>query len=192
MKYAKIIVKNNYNDEGDLVFRALFRAYKKIGVDCLIDIDKAIIPGLVDEKSNKFYVLFTGDEIDYSYYEEMNVDEFKKIMHNLSPISQENIKKVMQKLLFAQEVDLPYEEDKIEMMIDDALDRQIEHMANMNGLSSINPYCSPIIHDFNDWSLLSQHQNGDKIIESNGIKLDYYKNFLYKCLESEKVLKKVV
>ena len=153
MMFAKIIVKNDYQEEGDLVFRPLVRAYKEIGAEKLIERGNAIILGVVD-KEGIFHECFTGKEINNNKYVELG---FGDVHQYLMGMSQEQLKLVNEKineLVFGQKsVNSNY--DVQETMMEDAKDRVIEQKAYDNGLSVINPYDK-------------ENPNG-------------YKNFAYKC-----------
>ncbi len=135
MKYAKIIIKSDYEKKGDLVLRSYIRALKKINATILLDGDKGLIYGLVD-KYGQFHELFTKKVIDYDDYCNATVDEFVNL--SLLPAEKkELLRKVNERVLFNQDNDLDIEISTIE---DLAKDRFIEFNAYNSFLSRINPY----------------------------------------------------
>lgn len=162
LKYEMILVKNEYQEEGDLVFRPLVRAYKEIGADSLIENGNAVILGVVDD-NGVFYELFTGKEIDYSAHK-----EYAAIHRCLNSLSREKIELLVEKinsLVFNERGTKDRSSDEIrQMMEEDAKDRAIEQKAYEDGLSMVNPYDK-------------ENPNG-------------YKDFAYKCSVLETYKKK--
>lgn len=152
MKYAKIIVKNNYEKRGDLVLRSYVRALEKVNAIRFLENDNAIIYGVVDEDNN-FYELFTNEIINYDNYILVSVEEIFEV-----GVMPDNIKSLMQKInqriLFGKDVKLDFEVSTIEEL---AKDRAVELDAYDKFLSRINPYqrlsngsdCS--LNDYNDF-----------------------------------------
>ena len=135
MRYAKIIVKNNYEQRGDLVLRSYVRALKKIREGRLLDGDNAIIYGVIND-DGKFYELFTNEVIDYDNYVYVDIEEIFDT-YTMPNNRKELLKKLIEKVLFEKENDLNIEISTIE---DLANDRAIEFDAYNNFLSRINPY----------------------------------------------------
>ena len=74
MEYAKIIVKNNYEQRGDLVLRSYIRALRKVQEGRLLDGDNAAIYGVIG-RDGQFYELFTNKVINYDEYVIVTIDE---------------------------------------------------------------------------------------------------------------------
>ena len=152
MIFAKIVVKGDYQEKGDLVFRPLVRAYKEIGANSLIEGESAILLGVVD-KNGVFHECFTREIINYSKYEELNNSDDQKYLGNLSQEQVSLLSSRIKELLF-NERKIDYSDVK-KAMEEDANDRSIEKKAYDDGLSMVNPYDK-------------ENPNG-------------YKNFLFKC-----------
>ncbi len=165
MKYAKIIVKNDYEKRGDLVLRSYIRALKKINAKSLLNGDEAFIYGVVDD-NNKFYEFFTKQIIDYHNYQDASIDEILNLSY-LSLTQVDQIVKVIKNVLYNENIDFDFEISSIE---DLACDRAIEFEAYMNFLSRINPYKRLTLTDNQDI------YNG-------------YNNFFYKISELKKMAK---
>ena len=156
MNYAKIVVKDNYEKKGDLVLRSYIRALKKIKSKLLLDGDKAYIYGKIDE-NGKFHELFTKEIIDYDNYEAASVDEVLGLVY--LPLTQiDQIKKIINNVLFGRNIDFDFEISSIEEL---AQDRTVEFQAYLNFLSRINPYMR-----------LGEEENQEKY--------NAYNNFQYK------------
>ena len=135
MKYAKIVVKNNYDQRGDLVLRSYIRAIKKIKADLLLDGDKAFIYGMIDNDGH-FQEVFTKGIIDYDNYEEVSTYDVDELM-KLSLPEIKLIKMIIESVIFGKTNKFDFEISTIE---DLAMDRAIEFDAYINYLSRINPY----------------------------------------------------
>lgn len=188
MRYAKIIVKNDYEKRGDLVHRELIRAFKKMELDSLIMDDQIVIPGIISDKENTFYLPFTGDIVEYHQYEEILEDEFKLLLSSLNIEKQKILNLLLRKYIFRENVNLEDVSDKKDL----ADDRRVELNGYFKGFSTINPYQKGNVYEFSDMALLSRYNeavaNGeweDKIPNS-------YNDFLFKCSEVDKIYKKVV
>ena len=154
MKYAKIIVKNNYEKRGDLVLRSYIRALKKIYETRLIDGENALIYGVIDD-NNEFHELFTNEVINYDDYIYVDtVEIFDTLM--ASDNQKKLLNKIMEKVLFGKDISIDFEISTTEEL---AKDRTIEFEAYNNYLSRINPY---------------QRLNDNPNLYNN------YNNFLYK------------
>ena len=135
MEYAKIIVKNNYEQRGDLVLRSYIRALRKTGVGRLLDGENAVIYGVVDN-NGRFHEFFTNKVINYDNYVLVSIDELYDV--DMIPNNRkELLKKIMEKVLFGENVNLDFEISTIEEL---AKDRAIEFDAYNSFLSRINPY----------------------------------------------------
>lgn len=138
MYLGKIVVKNNYEQKGDLVFRPLVRAYKKNGLECFVEEDKAILLGIV--RDGIFYELFTWEPILYSNYELIDFDEFDSIL-NCLPIEKAGIlKKTIVSFVFNKTEEYFFDSNSIEEL---AMDRAVEFDAYNRDLTDINPYQEP-------------------------------------------------
>lgn len=146
MKYAKIIVKNNYEKEQDLVFRPLVRAYQKVGASTLLEDGNAILLGTIDD-NGIFQELFTRKIIDFNGYQEIDqLDVWYKIA-SLSTEEANIIRSVIDKIIFNENITLDYE---ISTINDLANDRRVDFDAYNNALSSHNPYSEPY-NGYNDF-----------------------------------------
>lgn len=144
MVLGKIVVKNNYEQKGDLVFRPLIRAYKNNGFDAFIDGDKALILGII--RDNVFYELFTSEVIPYANYEVIGSEEFNGILDSLSYKEIKVMKKAINSVIFKKENETKYDE----ALEEQAFDRAIEFNAYNHDLSIINPYEEPV-NGYNDF-----------------------------------------
>ena len=136
MRYAKIIVKNNYEKRGDLVLRSYIRALKKINESRLLDGDNAVIYGVVNE-NGEFHELFTNEIIDFDEYIYVNIEEIFDVAM-MPDDRKELLTRVMQKVLFRKErVFLDFEVSSLQDLSDD---RYVEMEAYEKGLSGIIPY----------------------------------------------------
>ena len=156
MFFAKIIVKNDYKEKGDLVFRPLLRAYKEIGADMLVERGNAILIGIVD-KDGIFHEWFTGNEFYCQQFKEIDMGEVYVILNKVAEVKDENgkaaslnidITDVINKYVFKRSVSLRQDNqiefetypDEKQRIADDAEDLRIEHVAYEKGLSVIDPY----------------------------------------------------
>ena len=165
MKYAKIIVKSNYEKRGDLVLRSYIRALRKYNLGALLDGENAFIYGIVDD-NNKFHELFTNNVIDYDNCIMINIEEYFEIINALSKkagVYNEIIKNV----LFNDKLSSDFE---ISTMEDLAKDRAIEFEAYNRYMSRINPY--------------------QRVSDENPKSFNDYNNFLRK-VEEINVMKKM-
>ena len=159
MKYAKIIVKNNYEKRGDLVLRSYIRAIKKANAGKLLDGENALIYGVIDDNNN-FHELFTNRVINYDNYVPVSIEELVEA-DIISDNKKALLKKIMDKVIFGERVDVGFE---ISSMEDLAKDRAVEFAAYDKFLTRINPYLR-----------LSEYDNQDLY--------NAYNNFLYKVRE---------
>ncbi len=141
MSFARILVKDNYEQRGDLVLRSYIRAVKKLKVhallchDLLSNVEKAYIYGEIKE-DNKFHEFFTDRVIDYDDYEIIPDDDIEVLRQlPLSKIYQ--VKQIFDYVLFNRKYD-----GKIEVSseIELAEDRVVEEEAYSKFLSVINSY----------------------------------------------------
>lgn len=146
MVLGRIVVKNNYDKEGDLVYRPLVRAYLRNGLDSFIEEGNVMLYGIIHE--NIFYELFTGKEIPYSKYEIIDKENFDELIERLSLKEMKVIKKTINDFVFEKK-----ESNAIDVgtMIDLATDRAVEFGAYNRNLSSINPYSEPL-NGYNDFN----------------------------------------
>ena len=146
MKYARIVVKNNYQEKGDLVLRELVRAFRKLKLDSLIINDGIIIPGVVFDKGI-VYIPFTEHSFEYHYYEDISEDEFKDIISSLSLEQQYLLNIIIRKYIFKENIEI----EDVSSMEDLSYDRMVELEAFDSGLSTINPYEIGHLNDYNDF-----------------------------------------
>ena len=145
MVLARIIVKNEYEEKGDLVFRPLIRSFIENGISLIVDNNKAMILGLVQD--DVFYELSTWKPIHYSGYEIISSEEFGKIIDNLSVENLHVLRKIINELVFYKNDDMHINPGMIEEL---ARDRGIEFTAYNESLSIINPYEEPY-NGYNDF-----------------------------------------
>lgn len=172
--------------KGDLVYRELIRAFRKMNIDSLIVEDSIFIPGIISEKDNAFYLPFTGDIINYHHYEEIFEEEFKILMLSLTLEKQKILNLLLRKYIFKESIPL----DDVSSMEDLAHDRAVELDGYYNGFSTINPYQKGNVFDFSNMALLSRYNQAVKNNDWEDKKPIDYNDFLYKCQESDKMLKK--
>lgn len=132
MKYAKIIVKNNYEQRGDLVLRNYVRALKKINATNFLDGTNALIYGIVDD-NGEFYEMFTREKVDFDDYIVVDQKEYLNAFSSKSDL----LLKVMQKVLFNKDVDLNMVISTVEDLAGDNME---EFNAYCDFYSRINPY----------------------------------------------------
>lgn len=165
MKYAKIIVKNNYEQRGDLVLRSYVRAMNRINATSFLDGDNALIYGMVDD-DGIFYEMFTREVIDYDEYEFVDRDEYMSAYASKSRIG-DDLVKVIKFVLFNEDIELGFE---ISPMNELAYDRSLEFRAYDNRLSIINPYQRLTEEDplaFRDYNILDKKLKAIKKIRRN-------------------------
>ena len=146
MNFGKILVKNDYEEKGDLVFRPLVRAYKKYGLDKLIQSNGVIVFGIIYK--DVFYELFTKQAIpiDDVFYEEISNEEVHFIVDLLT----------LDELKLAMEINnaIIFKMGRRDLIINSmselANDRYVEYDAFEKSLSSINPYEEPY-NGYNDF-----------------------------------------
>ena len=164
MEYAKMTIKSDYRQRGDLVLRSYIRAmiktltpelldinndYEKLinyKGPYLCDIDKAYIYGIVDD-NGVFYEIFTWQAIPYANYELISMEEFNDIISNFPFNKIEEIKNVIEEIVFDKNKKVDYSSQFIEEL---ARDRAIEFEAYYNYLTNVNPYEEPL-NGYNDF-----------------------------------------
>lgn len=157
-RYAKIIVKNNYESENDLVFRPLVRAYNLIGSKTLIENGNALILGVIID--NKFYELFTKKEINCDFYEDMSLLDVYYKVAAITKEESDNLHEVYNTLLFGEKSNIS---DNISTIEDLAMDRAIEFKAYNDGLTNHNVYSEPF-NGYNDFNFKLENLNKTKKI----------------------------
>jgi len=135
MNFGKIIVKNDYENKGDLVLRSYVRAMKKSNLTPFIDGDNAVIYGVVKDDT-LFHELLTDKVIDYDNIEYLSVDNINKLFGN-EPWDINLARNIIRKLIFKEEILLNFEVSTIE---EKAEDRAVEFKAYNESLSKVNPY----------------------------------------------------
>ena len=132
MEYAKIIVKNNYEQRGDLVLRNYVRALRKLRASNFLDGRNALIYGIVDD-NGEFYEMLTREKIDYDDYVLIDQEEYLKAFSSKSDL----LMKVMQKVLFNKDINLNMVISTVEDLAGDNME---EFNAYCDFYSRINPY----------------------------------------------------
>ena len=145
MFLGKIVVKNNYEKKGDLVYRPLVRAYANNGLDSFIENDRVVLLGIV--KDNVFYEIFTWKPIYYSHYEKIDINELDSYISNISVENVKLLKKTINSFIFNKTDGFDYDTSSIEEL---AKDRAIEFNAYDHDLTDINPYEEPL-NGYNDF-----------------------------------------
>jgi hypothetical protein len=107
MNYAKIIVKNEYENDGDLVLSNYIEAIKKANINILLglnlftNMETAFIFGIIKE-DNRFHELFTDRIIDYDNYEIVPEDGVIPLRY-LSKEEVVKIRQIMNRVIFTEE-----------------------------------------------------------------------------------------
>ena len=176
MKYAKIVVKNNYEKRGDLVLRSYIRALRKINEERLLDGENALIYGIIDDE-NKFHELFTDEIIDHDDYILVDIEEIfdaATVPNN----RKELLRKLMSMVLFGNKEDLGIEISSIEEL---AKDRAVEFEAYNNYLSRINPYMRLDENDsqelYNRYNDFSHKLKEAKAIKKVNVEIQNYDDY---------------
>ncbi len=146
MVFGKIVVKEKYEREDDLVFRPLVRAFRKIDADSFLTDNGCIIIGVI--RDGQFFELFTWRMIPYAQYEEIETEEFFKIIDGLSLDQLKIIKRVIRSCVFNDDVNMTFSASTIEEL---ARDRAVEFDAFVHDLTPINPYEEPY-EGYNDFA----------------------------------------
>ena len=161
--FAKIVVKNDYQKKGDLVFRPLLRAYNEIGAKALMERGNALLVGMVD-RDGMFHELFTENEFYCANYEEMDMGDIYEIKKNLSNEDIVNIQNVINSLIFKKKVEVkpnkeivyegvnsPDYQDELKKIKENDEDLKVEVRAYQNGLSLIDPYDKENLNGYRDF-----------------------------------------
>lgn len=137
MVVAKIVIKDNYEKENDLVLRSYIRALQKINENPYLEGNRAYIYGIID-KDNNFYEMLTGKYIPYKSYETVSEEEFQSLVHNISEDVLYRIYDVM-KYFLLKEGNI----NEVDEMRELAQDRAVEFEAYNRQFIAHNPYSSP-------------------------------------------------
>ena len=176
MKYAKIVVKNNYEKRGDLVLRSYIRALRKINEERLLDGENALIYGIIDDE-NKFHELFTDEIIDHDDYILVDIEEIFDVA-TVPNNRKELLRKLMSMVLFGNKEDLGIEISSIEEL---ANDRAVEFEAYNNYLSRINPYMRLDENDsqelYNRYNDFSHKLKEAKVIKKINVEIQNYDDY---------------
>ena len=143
MIFARICVKDNYEQRGDLVFRPLFRMYNNLGINALLDGNKAYIMGII--KDEQFHEIFTGDIIPFGKYEVIDQDTFNKVMQLVPQGKYDDIREGILNIIENKPTGIMLAKDITEL----AKDRAFEFKAYVDDLTDINPYEEPY-NGYND------------------------------------------
>ena len=146
MVFAKINVKRNYEEKGDLVFRPLSRIYEKLKTG--YNTKDKIVPLLGVVYNDVFYELTTMRKIVDADYEIINFDEFEIIINNLKLENLIYLREMINFSIFNEASKVDYGISSIE---DLARDRFIDFEGYNNCLTYVNPYQEPLegYNDFN-------------------------------------------
>ena len=141
MDYAKILIKSNYEQRGDLVLRSYVRALKKVGEagKLFLNGDEAFIFGVIDPEG-RFHELFTNNIIDYSDHTKLTNSEYNSLCDIFVSISDKDVEKLtalVESVLFDNKRDLGFEVSTMEEL---SKDIYVEFEAFNNYLSRINPF----------------------------------------------------
>lgn len=135
MFFAKIVVKNNYKEKGDLVYRPLLRVYAKLKTAYnVMDDDVPLLGFVVD---NDFFELTTWRKIPDAEYVIISKEEFETIISNLKIENLRLLRELIEFSIFNESSKIDYGISTIEDLI---LDRKIDYDAFNNFLTDINPY----------------------------------------------------
>lgn len=139
MKYAIILVKKEYEELGDFVFRPIVREYEKIGAGNLLGDNGAILLGKIND-DGLFIEYFTNEEVPTDSYIEINDEDLEFFLDGLTDDKKDKISEVVYKFILGNEKDDRTIEDLKRDFAIDAHDRGVELEAYENGLSLINPF----------------------------------------------------
>ena len=184
MKYAKIVIKNNYEKRGDLVLRNFVRAIKKINATLFLDGDNALLYGIVNSNGT-FYEMFTGESIDYDNYVLVSENEIFNAFFSEKNSGQ--IYSVIENILFGKDINLGFD---VSTMEDLAKDRAIEFEAYNNFMSRINPYQKlgqENANGYNDYNNFTRKLEEIKNMIKNDVTIEEDQ---YEVLENPRVYKK--
>lgn len=158
MFFAQIVIKDDYEEKGDLVFPRLIREFKENGLDALMKHGEGFLMGIVT-KNGVFHEWFTGAEISFPKYENLDYGDVYQILLSLGKEKTSIAKDVIENILFNREKinDIAYEDvnsglaiypNEQNNIIDRSSDRMKEQIAFERGLSPINPYDDPEYNNF--------------------------------------------
>lgn len=161
--FAKVVVKNDYQKKGDLVFRPLLRAYNEIGAKALMERGNALLIGMID-RDGVFHELFTGNEFYCANYEDMDMGYIYEITKSLPKDVIEKIQNVINSLIFKKKVEVktpdkivyegvnaPDYQDELQKIKENDEDLKVEAKAYENGLSLIDPYDKENLNGYRDF-----------------------------------------
>ena len=165
MVFAKINVKREYEEKGDLVFRPLSRMYEKLNT--AYNTKDKVVPLLGIVSQNKFYELTTMKEIPDAYYEIINFNEFETIIDNLKVENLKKLRKLINFCVFNETSKMDYGISTIEEL---ARDRWIDFDGYNKSLTNIKPYQEPLM-GYNDFNYKCKMQKIMKEDSSYGRKI---------------------
>lgn len=145
MAYAKVNIKGNYKEQGDLVFRPLLRAYQKLGI---IDMQKdESIPLIGIAYNDEFYEFTTWKKMDNVDFQIISREEFISLLKMIKIENISLLRMMINQIVFYEGTGM---EQEISSMEDLALDRRIDFEGYNNNLTNINPYQEPL-NGYNDF-----------------------------------------
>ena len=146
MVFAKIDVKNDYKEKGDLVFRPLSRVYQMLKTAYGVKDESVPLVGIVNNNGD-FYELTTWRKIDDVDYQIINEEEFDEILSNLKLENLIVLRHFIKFVIFNEQSKIDYGISSIE---DLAEDRKIDFEGYLNSLTNVNPYSEPL-NGYNDF-----------------------------------------
>lgn len=146
MFFAKINVKRDYEEKGDLVFRPLSRIYEKLKT--AYSTKDKIVPLIGIVYKNDFYEFTTWKKIADAEYEIIDFEEFEIIINNLKLENLKNLREMINYSIFNE---LSKKDFGISNIEDLAKDRWIDFEGYNNSLTNVNPYQEPL-NGYNDFN----------------------------------------
>lgn len=137
----KILIKDHYDKENDLVSRPLVRAYHKMksdNVNRFINEQGIYLYGY--QKDGDVYELFTNKLLDIAIFNYEVVDS-GEVLTNVKALTKEEIGQLyalINKFVFGEKIDIKFME--VSTMEEKAKDRACLFDEYNRGLSSFNPY----------------------------------------------------
>ena len=139
MIFAKINVKKDYEEKGDLVFRPLLRVYEKLKT--AYSTHDNVVPLIGVIYNGEFYELTTWKKIEKANYEIIDFEEFETIINNLKLENLKLLRELINFSVFHEPSKIDYGISSIE---DLAKDRWVDFEGYNNELTNVNPYQEPL------------------------------------------------
>ena len=130
MAYAKVNIKGNYKEQGDLVFRPLLRAYQKLGI---IDMQKdESIPLIGIAYNDEFYEFTTWKKMDNVDFQIISREEFISLLASTFFLTKKMKKNI--ELIYYDEENYEYfiEEENYSESIDEAKEITLNFKSSEN------------------------------------------------------------